>query len=239
MFKPEEALTDSGGTFEFGSYSMNLASYELFRGETAVPVEPQVFNLLSYLIVNRDRLVKKDELLDELWGHRYVSESALSTQIKSLRKAVGDDGRQQSVIQTVRGRGYRFVAQLREHVEARPVAAKVANVSHNLPRERTPLFGREQDVQQCLRLLASSRLVTVLGIGGTGKTRLASRVGREAAEQFADGVWFVDLIPLNSIESLQTAVADVLGMALTIGETRPQLINALRDRDLLLIFDNC
>jgi len=239
MFKPDEALTDSGGTFEFGRYRMNLGSYELFRGDTAVSVEPQVFSLLGYLIVNRDRLVTKDELLDELWGHRYVSESALSTQIKSLRKAVGDDGRQQSVIQTVRGRGYRFVAQLREHVEARPIAAEVANVSHNLPRERTRLFGREQDVEQCLRLLASSRLVTVLGIGGTGKTRLASRVGREAAEQFADGVWFVDLIPLNSIESLQTAVADVLGMALTIGETRPQLIEALRDRDLLLIFDNC
>ena len=227
----------------FGEYEVNLDAYELTRKERPVPVEPRVFSLLAYLIDNHERLVTKEELLDELWGHRYVGESALSTQIKSLRKAVGDDGRRQQVIQTVRGRGYQFVApienthQHRAVADTSPSAAPV--VSHNLPRDRTPLFGRSADVERCARLVNNNRLVTILGIGGIGKTRLASSVGRATAERFADGVWFVDLIPLTSLDSLETTVANVLGMTLTSGETRPQLIEILRHSRVLLIFDNC
>ncbi len=230
------------GSYLFGDFQVNLGTYELVAAGEAVAVEPQVFSLLAYLLQHRDRVIGKDELLDELWGHRYVSESALSTQIKSLRKAVGDDGQRQAVIQTVRGRGFRFVAAVEPVVAPapHPVQAIPATApSNNLPRERTPLFGRAGDVDDCLELLDSNRLVTVLGIGGTGKTRLAARVGRETSHRFPDGVWFIDLIPLTSVESLETAVADVLGMALSAEATRPQLIDALRQRDLLLIFDNC
>lgn len=245
MLPTDKTTNDPAGVFEFGDRRVNLGTFELFSGDIPVPVEPQVFGLLSYLIQNRDRLVTKEELLDELWGHRYVSESALSTQIKSLRKAVGDDGQRQAVIQTIRGRGYRFVASLQQQADALPSlttsadARSTHNSPHNLPRERTPLFGRALDVDHCFQLIDRSRLVTILGIGGTGKTRLASRVGQEATARFPDGVWFVDLIPLTSVDSLEIAVADLLGMALAAGETRPQLINALRQRELLLIFDNC
>lgn len=241
MLNLDDASNELSGTYEFGNYRINLNTHELFAGDTAVAVEPQVFSLLIYLIQNRNRVVSKEELLDELWGHRYVSESALSTQIKSLRKAVGDDGQRQAVIKTSRGRGYQFVAALTSQTEAVASVTKPpdAAASNNLPRERTPLFGRGLDVDRCLQILDKNRFVTILGIGGTGKTRLASRVGREATARFPDGVWFVDLIPLTSVESLETAVADVLGMALSAGATRPQVIDALRRRDLLLIFDNC
>ncbi len=237
----EVSDTTPHGTFVFGAYRVNLSTYELFAGDEPVPVEPQVFSLLSYLIAHRDRVVSKEELLDELWGHRYVSDAALSTQIKSLRRAVADDGQRQAVIQTVRGRGYRFVAPVETAVEAAPAPAPTPRrtAASNLPRERTPLFGREADVAQCLERLAENRLVSVLGIGGTGKTRLAARVGREALTRFDDGVWFIDLIPLTSVEALETAIADVLGMALTAEATRPQLIDALRHRAVLLILDNC
>ena len=232
---------ESNRTYQFGPFCINPGTHELLSGDTPVAIEPQVFSLLSYLVQNRQRVVTKDELLDELWGHRYVSDSALSTQIKSLRRVVGDDGRRQAVIQTVRGRGYRFVAPLTESTPsaAESATSRETEPSHNLPRERTRLFGREQDVSRCLQFLETSRLVSILGIGGTGKTRLASRVGRDAAARFPDGVWFIDLIPLTNVESLETAVADVLGMALTAGATRPQIVDALRQRNLLLIFDNC
>ncbi len=242
MSNPNEAQTSADSTYVFGTCRVNLNTYELFAGDTAVAVEPQVFSLLAYLLQHRDRVVEKDELLDELWGHRYVSESALSTQIKSLRRVVGDDGQRQAVIQTVRGRGYRFVAPIASEDSPRPQSAPspaAAQSANNLPRERTPLFGRERDVAHGLELVDDNRLVTILGIGGTGKTRLAARIGREATSRFADGVWFIDLIPLTSVESLETAIADVLGMALTAEATRPQLIDALRNRDLLLILDNC
>jgi predicted ATPase/DNA-binding winged helix-turn-helix (wHTH) protein len=234
--------TEMHGAYAFGDYRINLGTYELFTGDRAVAVEPQVFNLLSYLIAHRDRVVSKDELLDELWGHRYVSDTALSTQIKSVRKAVDDDGQRQAVIQTVRGRGFRFIAPVQELAseEPAPVTAEPTQPgASNLPRERTPLFGRDADVSVCLELIEHNRLVTLLGIGGTGKTRLAIRVGREATARFTDGVWFIDLIPLTSIESLETAIADVLGMSLAAEATRPQLIDALKDRDVLLVLDNC
>ena len=77
-------------------------------------VEPQVFDVLAYLIAHRERVVPKVELLDAVWGDRFVSESALTTRIKAARRAVGDDGMAQRTIRTVHGRGYQFVAPVVE-----------------------------------------------------------------------------------------------------------------------------
>ena len=73
---------------------------------------PRRFDVLAFLVTHHDRVVTKEELLDEVWGDRFVSESALTSRIKQARRAVGDDGRRQDVIRTVHGRGYRFVAPL-------------------------------------------------------------------------------------------------------------------------------
>ena len=90
---------------------------------SSVHVEPQVFDVLAYLVEHRDRVVTKAELLDVVWGHQFVSESALTTRIKQLRQAVGDSGREQRIVQTIHGRGYRFVAPVEELADAieRPV----------------------------------------------------------------------------------------------------------------------
>ena len=109
-------------TFRFGDVEVDPARFEVRRAGATTPVEPQVFDLLLYLITHRDRVVTKAELLDNLWGDRFVSESALTSRIKAARKAVGDDGREQRVVRTVHGRGYRFVADL----AAAPVAATEA-----------------------------------------------------------------------------------------------------------------
>jgi DNA-binding winged helix-turn-helix (wHTH) protein len=75
------------------------------RAGHPVPVEPQVFDVLCYLVEHRERVVTKEELLDNVWGDRFVSESALTSRIKDARRAVGDDGQLQHVIRTVHGRG--------------------------------------------------------------------------------------------------------------------------------------
>jgi pimeloyl-ACP methyl ester carboxylesterase/DNA-binding winged helix-turn-helix (wHTH) protein len=93
--------------------------FELRRDGEPVAVEPQVFDLLVYLIAHRDRIVTKAELLDNVWGDRFVSESALSTRIKAVRRAVGDDGAAQKVVRTVHGRGYRLVADVEERPHGR------------------------------------------------------------------------------------------------------------------------
>jgi TolB-like protein/Tfp pilus assembly protein PilF len=83
---------------------------ELKRSGRPIPLEPQVFDLLRYLVAHSDRVVTKDEILDNVWNGRIVSESALSSRIKSSRQAIGDNGRDQMMIKTVHGRGFRFVA---------------------------------------------------------------------------------------------------------------------------------
>ena len=106
-------------TYFFGDTEIDPVLFEVRRGGHPVPVEPQVFDVLRYLVQHRDRVVSKEELLDSVWGDRFVSESALTSRIKEARRAVGDDGQAQRVIRTQHGRGYRFVAE----VDTNPPAA--------------------------------------------------------------------------------------------------------------------
>src|SRR5436305_12343834 len=87
---------------------------ELSRGRTSVPVQPQVFDLLLYLIENRDRVVSKDDLLKAVWNGRIVSESTLISRINAARRAIGDDGDQQRLIRTIPRKGVRFVGTVHE-----------------------------------------------------------------------------------------------------------------------------
>jgi DNA-binding winged helix-turn-helix (wHTH) protein/tetratricopeptide (TPR) repeat protein len=96
----------------FGDCELSIERLELRRDGERVPLEPQVFDVLAFLVAHRDRVVAKTELLDEVWGDRFVSESALTSRIKSVRRAIGDTGRDQRIIRTVHGRGYRFVADV-------------------------------------------------------------------------------------------------------------------------------
>ena len=87
---------------------------ELRRGPVLLPIEPQVFDLLEYLVRNRDRVVSKDDLLASVWGGRIVSDSTLASRINAARRAIGDTGEQQQLIRTIIGKGVRFVGKARE-----------------------------------------------------------------------------------------------------------------------------
>ena len=98
----------------FAGMELDAARFELRRDGRPVPMEPQAFDVLVYLVQHRDRVVAKEELMDQIWGGRFVSETAVTSRIKQIRRALGDDGRVQSLIKTSHGRGYRFVAEVRE-----------------------------------------------------------------------------------------------------------------------------
>jgi DNA-binding winged helix-turn-helix (wHTH) protein len=100
--------------FEFADCAVDLDGLQLRRGGVRVHLEPQVFDVLVYLLIHRDRVVPKAELLQEVWGDQFVSESALTSRIMAARRAVHDDGRGQRIIRTSFGRGYQFVAEVRE-----------------------------------------------------------------------------------------------------------------------------
>src|SRR5215204_2650239 len=100
--------------YGFGDLVLDTGRFELRRAGEPVHVEPQVFAVLNVLLERRDRVVPKTELLDEVWGDRFVSESALTSRIKAARRAIGDTGRDQRIIKTIHRRGYRFVADVVE-----------------------------------------------------------------------------------------------------------------------------
>jgi TolB-like protein len=98
----------------FNEYELDTDLYELRRNGQVCPAEPMVFDLLAYLAKHRDRIVSRQELFDELWAGKVVSESTLNGRIKEARQAIGDNGRQQESIATISRRGYRFVADVDE-----------------------------------------------------------------------------------------------------------------------------
>jgi DNA-binding winged helix-turn-helix (wHTH) protein len=108
----------AGVVWRFDDFELDTARYELRGGGTVIRVEPQVFDVMTQLVGNHERLVTKEELFDNVWGGRFVGEAALTSRIKAARRALGDDGESQRYIRTVRGRGYQFVGTLIEPVVA-------------------------------------------------------------------------------------------------------------------------
>ena len=98
--------------YQFDEFELDLGKAELRSRGLTVHIEPQVYALLALLIQNRDRLVSKDEIIDKVWGGRFISESAVSSRVKSLRQSLGDNGTEQRVIKTIHARGFRFVADV-------------------------------------------------------------------------------------------------------------------------------
>ena len=98
--------------YQSENFTLDTDDYRLTRNGVNHPVEPQVFDLLVYLINHRNRVVTRDELLEHLWKGRIVSDSAINARLKEARKAVGDSGRQQRVIKTLHRRGYQFIAEV-------------------------------------------------------------------------------------------------------------------------------
>jgi adenylate cyclase len=103
--------------FLFDNYALDTDRRELRHGAVAVPVEPQVFDLLAYLIKNRDRVASKDDLVAAIWAGRVVSESALTSRINAARCAIGDTGAEQRLIKTFTRKGLRFVGAVREEAK--------------------------------------------------------------------------------------------------------------------------
>lgn len=99
-------------TIRFGEFELDSVAYALRRDGRPVDIEPQVFDVLRYLAERPGELVTREQLLDNVWGDRFISESSLSSRIRSARMAVGDDGNRQAMIKTVHGRGYRFIADV-------------------------------------------------------------------------------------------------------------------------------
>jgi DNA-binding winged helix-turn-helix (wHTH) protein/TolB-like protein len=122
--------------YQVAEFLIDTARFRISSGDSPIAAEPKVFDLLVYLIGHRDRVVTREELFKEVWDGREVSDATLSNHVKSARKVLGDSGELQSTIQTIRGRGYQFIAPVTVIAEGagedeapapQPAASRLAN----------------------------------------------------------------------------------------------------------------
>jgi DNA-binding winged helix-turn-helix (wHTH) protein/tetratricopeptide (TPR) repeat protein len=204
----------------FGDCELSAERIELRRAGTIVDIEPQVFDVLAYLLRHRDRVVPKTELLDQIWGNRFVSESALSSRIKSARRAVGDTGRDQRIIKTIYGRGYRFVADVNDQ----PPSARPA---HGPAGIADPAGGgTTAPAHQVLRAVSdvaagTGAAIQISGGPGSGKTKLLHQITESARRQaLAVGL----SAPAPASRGPYTCIAEALN---EMAQTGPGLLEAI------------
>ncbi|MGJ8531063.1 MAG: winged helix-turn-helix domain-containing protein [Alphaproteobacteria bacterium] len=231
--------------FEFGEIKFDLEKRELLVGGNEITIEPKVFDLLAYLLLNRDRMVSKEELIEAVWDGRFISDSAVSTTIKFARKAVGDNGRDQHTIKTVFGRGFRFVRD--PSVVQTPIhgtmtsgaLAKHVPPATNVPRRQGPFWGRDEEFIKLQNLILEKNLISIVGPGGAGKSALSMEIGRWAMDRFSGGVWFCELAAANETQ-LESVILGTLDRSAGAGPVNAaRIIERIGETPTLLILDNC
>src|SRR5213080_2445271 len=116
MLEPRQSEAQGNGSLRylFEEYAFDTDRRELHRGADVVTLAPQVFDLLEFLIRNRERVVSKDDLINAIWNGRSVSDAALTTRLNAARSAIGDSGGEQRLIKTLPRRGFRFVGPVQQ-----------------------------------------------------------------------------------------------------------------------------
>lgn len=226
------------GAIRFGTFLFVPEQGLLLRSGDPVPVGRRAFDILHTLVARRPAVVSKDELMQAAWGTQLVEENTLAVHLSALRKALGDGRQGVRYIATVSGRGYQFIAPT-EARDTPAVRTLETDPSGNLPRAEGSLLGREAELQRARVALRTARLLTLVGPGGIGKTRLALAVGEHAAADYPDGVWWVDLTPLREASAMVGTVARALRLRLGTGDALAQLRTSLAGSRRLLILDNC
>lgn len=218
--------------YRFGRFELQPAERRLLADGEVVRVGGHAFDLLTVLVERAGHLVSKDELLERVWRSVMVEENTLQSHIAALRRVLGT-----GVIMTVSGQGYRLVLPVaRVNIESPTVAPAR---KHNFPYQLTSFIGREREIAELAHSLGQSRLLTLTGAGGCGKTRLAIEFVRQHAHTFSDGTWLVELAPLSDAALVPQTVAAVLGVRETEGDPLTKTIGEfLASRSLLLLLDN-
>ena len=228
--------------YRCGDFELDTANRVFKRGGAQYTLEPKVFAVLTQLLMRPGELLTREQLLDAVWGHRYVTPSTLNRVIALARRALLDDAEEPRFIQTVHGSGYRYVGPVEKLAvtPAEPRARFAPPVSVRLPAPLHTLIGRGNELAQIDALLDGGRSLTVLGTGGMGKTQCALSFARVHADRYPDGVWFFDLAPIRSAEEWLQALALALAIA-PAGEREllGKITEIFADRRALLLLDNC
>ncbi|MDE1182341.1 winged helix-turn-helix domain-containing protein [Paraburkholderia sp.] len=190
---------------KIGHFEIDLALRVLRKDGEPVHVGSRAFDILVVLASADGRLVRKDELMDAVWPDTIVEENNLQVHLSTLRKVLGAD---RDCILTVPGRGYRLVQRRSDDAPATIVRTRVVA---RLPAQRTGVIGRDAAVAQVHATLDTTRVLTLTGAGGIGKTTLAIAVAHRLAAEQPDSVCFVELAALKHEDAILAAIADSCG----------------------------
>lgn len=233
---------DDAHSHAFGPYELYPGRQLLLRGGARVALGGRAFDILTLLVQRAGDVVSKRQLMAHVWPDVVVDDCNLKVNMATLRRALDGDGAEGgAAIATVTGRGYRFVAAVHTRGAPRlgPPPSVAALRTHNLPARSTRVVGREAAVDALHRDLDASRLVSIVGAGGLGKTTVALAVATRAEAAFADGVWHVDLTALTEAAALPDAIGAAVGLTGAAAASLASLCQAVRDRRMLVLLDGC
>lgn len=225
----------------FGTFRLFPRQRLLLDAEKSLRIGSRALDILIALVERPGELLSKHALIARVWKNTVVEEGNLKVHVAGLRRVLGDGRGGARYLLNVPGRGYRFVAPVTICDESGLPAMDFATASrrHNLPVKLTRLIGRREIIDNLARRLSMQRLVTIVGSGGIGKTAVALDVAEETLSSYAHGVWLIDLARIAEPRLVPTALASALGREVRSDDPLPSLIASLRDKQMLLVLDNC
>jgi predicted ATPase/DNA-binding winged helix-turn-helix (wHTH) protein len=241
-----DLTSETPAIIEFGRFRIVPHRREVLADGQPIHLGGRPFEVLMALIGASGAVIGKKTLMERVWPGRIVEENALQAQISALRRAFAADS---DLIRTITGRGYQFTGAIRRipvgpdeqaNTRAAQPASTPSRPPTNISEPVAELIGRDVELDEILDLVTSHRLVTLVGPGGIGKTRLSSEVVRRLLPRFADGVWVAELAPLSDPGLVPVTVAAALGLDLAAGTiSHERVANAVGSRQLIIVLDNC
>jgi predicted ATPase/DNA-binding winged helix-turn-helix (wHTH) protein len=223
----------------FGNACLDLSRRRLLLDGKPAKLGARAFDLLAALAQRRERALTKHELFELVWPGVVVEENNLQVQISTLRKLLGPDA-----IATIPGRGYQFVAPLDRDVPVAPPGGApgedTTQLSRTPPAQHEPIVGRSQEICEVTDLLHQHALVSIIGAGGIGKTRLALAVAEALDGEYPDGIWWIELAATNDAAMVPAIIAQALQLApVAHRSTLDSVVSLLRHKTTLVVLDNC
>jgi predicted ATPase/DNA-binding winged helix-turn-helix (wHTH) protein len=236
-----EAASSNDEAISFGPFRLSPRKRLLLEADKPVRVGSRALDLLIALVERPGQLLSKDQLISRVWPTTHVVEGNLKFQIAALRRALRDGQEGRRYLEASPGQGYRFVAGVTAASDTAPSPSPVAPRTNkqNLPPRLTPLIGRADLIAKLAGRLRTQRLITIVGPGGIGKTSVAIATAEQVIDDYADGVWSVDLSRLPDHAFVGSAVAAAVGINTNPGDPLESLVAGLRDACVLLLLDNC
>ena len=223
----------------FGPFELSIGERILRRDGLVLPLGGRALDILIYLTDRPGEVIAKQRLIEHVWPDVTVEEVSVRVHVAAIRKALGDGQFGNRYIANVKGRGYSFVGTIVALEGSSESSSDRSRHQGRLAVRPFTMIGREMVVSEVSDKLQEKRFVTLLGLGGIGKTTVALAIGGAVSEAFAGEIYFVDLEGLTDPRHVAGAVATSLGLALKSKDTGLELIDLVHSRKILVILDSC